>query len=171
MHCLRESISSLSSRPVSDSACRHIFLRPCSALPFWCQNHSHIPSSNSIRREFSTSGFDFSNSSSKTIPRFPDIRDRKLFSGLPTSHPIYGAFGPNKSVSYLVSVMSTVCISRERRLPSRLPNSVFPCPLGPTDISQLSGYPTADATVSHYRQTSIPKASCLVQQDSSKAVL
>jgi hypothetical protein len=62
------------------------------------------------------------------------IRERKLFSGDPLSWPMYGHLGPNRSVSYFISVQSMHSISRLRSFPICLASSVLPCPEGPVSL-------------------------------------
>jgi hypothetical protein len=81
---------------------------PSHQLDFILKREKIKPSSKRISRECQTSFEDFSNSSNSTIALFPDIAHRKLFKGEPTSWPIKGARGPNRSVSYFISVISIV---------------------------------------------------------------
>src|SRR5947207_3152811 len=85
-----------------------------------------LPSLNGTRSECRTSTDVFSNSSSRTIARLPAVRARKLFRGDPSREPTHGAFGPHKSRSWSISVISMVSISKDIRLSRRFPSSVLP---------------------------------------------
>jgi hypothetical protein len=94
-----------------------------------------LPSSNGSNNASWTSLPHFSNSSRKTMHRLPLLVQRKLFIKDPFQDPMYGAFGPNRSVLWTISVQSILQSGNDRRDPICFASSVFPCPLGPSIVN------------------------------------
>jgi len=118
---------------------------PCKIRVVWAGIfHHYLPLSKGIRKASWISLSVFSNSSKNTIALWPFFPTKKLLSGAPCELPAYPAFEPNKSVTDFTLVQSTICRSRCNRYPNFRASSVFPCPLGPVQVSHFSREPDVD---------------------------